>query len=206
MLYPSIDPTIKPLNYPTTMPYPSPASLILVCYLPAPRDLEIARLLGWYRIPLRTAPKVVAVDWLAFYQPGSFGGQKWRIQVLAPLRGHELVTRAELFKDQPDHPRAHEEYFKLQLGALVELPAPILAGGWKRITFLYTTGEYLLAARTMRDLVVQQEERKLLWSALRERASQDQAYRSRPELPEVEVDPAVLAMLLGIPESGQALD
>ena len=51
----------------------SPTSLVLVCLLPTPRDLEIARLLGWYRIPLRSAPKVVAVDALAFYQPASFG-------------------------------------------------------------------------------------------------------------------------------------
>jgi hypothetical protein len=48
-----------------------PTDLILVCVLPTPRDLEIARLLGWYRIPLRTAPKVVAVDYLAFYQPAA---------------------------------------------------------------------------------------------------------------------------------------
>jgi hypothetical protein len=51
----------------------SPTSLVLVCLLPTPRDLEIARLLGRYRIPLRTAPKVVAVDYLAFYQPSTFG-------------------------------------------------------------------------------------------------------------------------------------
>ena len=47
----------------------TPIDLILVCVLPGPRDLEIARLLGWYRIPFRTAPKVVAVDALAFYSP-----------------------------------------------------------------------------------------------------------------------------------------
>ena len=187
------------------MNYPISASLILVCYLPTPRDFEIARLLGWYRIPLRTAPKVVAVDWLAFYQPGSFGSQKWRIQSLAPLRGHELVRRAELFKDQLDHPRAHEEYFKLQLGPLVELPEPILAGNWKRVTFLYTTGEYLLAARTMRDLVVKNDERKVLWSALRERASQAQSYQTGAALPEADIEPALLALLLGFPEhSSQA--
>jgi hypothetical protein len=40
---------------------------VLVVFLPGPQDMDIARLLGWYRIPLRTAPKVVAVDWLAFY-------------------------------------------------------------------------------------------------------------------------------------------
>ena len=49
-----------------------PTSLILVCLLPTPRDLEIARLHGWYRIPFKSAPKVVAVDYFAFYQPGRF--------------------------------------------------------------------------------------------------------------------------------------
>ena len=39
------------------MPLPlSPTSLILVVLMNDPRDLEIARLLGWYRIPLRSAP------------------------------------------------------------------------------------------------------------------------------------------------------
>jgi len=60
--------------------------LILVCLLRSPRDLEIARLLGWYRIPLRSAPKVVAVDRLAFYQPASFGELGGRIEYTAPVR------------------------------------------------------------------------------------------------------------------------
>jgi len=42
--------------------------LVLVAILPKPRDLEIARVLGWYRIPLATAPKTIRVDWIAFYQ------------------------------------------------------------------------------------------------------------------------------------------
>ena len=43
---------------------PNPSDLILVTYMPSPRDMEIARLLGWYRIPLRTAPKVIAwITW-----------------------------------------------------------------------------------------------------------------------------------------------
>ncbi len=83
----------------------SNTDLVLVCLVPSPRDLEIARLLGWYRIPLRTAPKVVAVDYLAFYQPGSFGEHSGQIEFIASVRGHELTTRAELLRDQPDHPR-----------------------------------------------------------------------------------------------------
>jgi hypothetical protein len=73
-------------------------SLVLVAVINKPRDLEIARLLGWYRIPLRTAPKVIAVDYLAFYQTGAFGDDKWRIRFIAPVRGHELTTRADLLK------------------------------------------------------------------------------------------------------------
>ena len=75
-----------------------PIDLILVCLLPTPRDLEIARLLGWYRIPLRTSPKVVAVDDLAFYQPSAFGDRGGQIEFIAPVKGHELTTRGELLK------------------------------------------------------------------------------------------------------------
>ncbi len=159
--------------------------------------MEIARLLGWYRIPLRTAPKVIAVDYLAFYQTGAFGDDKWRIQYIAPVRGHELTTRAELLRTEVDHPRAKEEYYKVQLGALEALSKPIVADTWRRITFLYSTGEYLSRATTINDLVVQSDERQLLWQALRERA--EQVYGS-PELPDMDLPDDVLAILLGIKE------
>jgi hypothetical protein len=180
-----------------TTQLPSPSDLILVAYLPGPRDLEIARLLGWYRVPLRTAPKVVAVDYLAFYQPASFADRKWCIEVVAPVRGHELVTRAELLRDQVDHPKSHEEYFKIQLGPLIPLPRLILAEKWKRITFFYTTGEYLLQAETINDLVVHSEERKLLWHALRERAEREIGYEELEEV-DFELTDEVIAALFGI--------
>ncbi len=85
--------------------FPPPSALILVGVMPNPRDLEIARILGWYRIPFRFAPKVVNVDFLAFYQTAAFGEEmRWQIRCFAPVTGHELTTRAELFRDQPDHP------------------------------------------------------------------------------------------------------
>ncbi|NWG32971.1 MAG: hypothetical protein HXY42_00900 [Chloroflexi bacterium] len=176
----------------------SPASLILVCLLPAPRDLEIARLLGWYRIPLRTAPKIVAVDYLAFYQPSAFGERGGQIEYVAKVRGHELTTRADLLRDEADHPRAREEYYKIQIGGLEKLPQPIKSDKWKRLTFLYTTGEYLLQAKTLNDLVIASEERQLLWRSLRERAENSQLYKVN--LPEAELPPEVVMALLGIKE------
>ena len=74
------------------------------------------------------APKVVAVDALAFYQPGTFGESGGRIEFMAPVRGYELTTRAELLRDEPEHPRAGEEYFKIQLGPLERLAQPVSGG------------------------------------------------------------------------------
>lgn len=176
----------------------SPTSLVLVCLLPTPRDLELARLLGWYRIPLRTAPKVVAVDYLAFYQPSAFGDRGGQIEYVAQVKGHELTTRGELLKDEADHPRAREEYYKIQLDALEKLSEPIRSEKWKRITFLYTTGEYLLQAKSLNDLVVDGDERQLLWRSLRERAENEQLYKT--DLPEVDIPAEVLIALLGIKE------
>lgn len=175
--------------------YPPPTALVLVAYLPHPRDLEIARLLGWYRIPLRHAPKVISVDYVAFYQAGAFGEEhRWRIETFAEVRGYELTTRAQLLRDEPGHPRAHEEYYKVQLGPLLKLPQPVSAGRWRRVTFLYTTGELLCAASSIRDLVVRQEEREILWRTLRERALSSGRYQAA-DLPEEALDPLLLAML-----------
>jgi len=182
----------------------NPTDLVLVSFLPTPRDLEIARLLGWYRIPLRTAPKVVAVDYLAFYQPSSFGERGGQIEFIAEVGGHELTTRGELLKDEAGHPRAKEEYYKMQIGGLERLKEPSLAEKWKRSTFLYTTGEYLLHAKTINDLVVEGDERELLWRSLRERAENEQLYKT--DLPEADIPPDVLLALLGIKELGGEYD
>ena len=167
--------------------------------MPSPRDLEIARLLGWYRIPFRTAPKVVSVDYLAFYQPSAFGERGGQIEYVAEVRGHELTTRGELLKDEANHPRAREEYYKIQIGGLEKLQEPVVADKWKRITFLYTTGEYLLKAKTLNDLVVDSDERLVLWRSLRERAANEQLYKT--DLPEVDIPSEVLLALLGIKET-----
>ena len=175
--------------------YPDPSALILVGILPGRKDLEIARLLGWYRIPLRFAPKIVNVDVVAFYQASAFGrDHQWRIESFAQVRGVELTTRRELLKDEPSHPRANEEYYKLELGTLQLMGKPILAGKWKRVTFLYTTGELFYRANILNDLVVRSEERAVLWRSLRERATRSGLYRAE-DIPEFPLDPAILALL-----------
>lgn len=181
---------------------PLPTDLILVCILPELRDLEIARTLGWYRIPLVSGPEIIAADHLAFYQPASFGDEhKWRIEYLAAVNGYEMVLRKDLFKDELDHPHAMNEYFKMELGSLQRLPRPILAGDWKRITFFYTTGELLANAKTIADLQVPAEERSVLYRAIREKAINEQGYDTR-ETPDLPIDLQLLALFV-IRESPQ---
>jgi len=152
------------------MPEILPNDLILVAVLRRPRDLEIARLLGWYRIPLRTAPKTIRVDWLAFYQTAAFGEEKHAIRYVAPVRGCELTTRGDILRDEPNHPAAEEPYYKIQLGPVESLPHPIPSRRWRRITFHYSTGERLLTATDVKDLTVPaSQEHDRLWRLLRER-------------------------------------
>jgi len=161
--------------------YLAPEALILVAIIPSPEDLQVARVLGWYRIPFQTAPRILNVDFLAFYQPASFRDRKWQVEYYAPVLGHELSTRLELLREETDHPRADEEYFKIQLGSVCHLDQPILAGNWKRFTFLYTTGEYFQRARKLTDLTVKPAERRRLWKALRERDQEKVVYRAGEE-------------------------
>jgi hypothetical protein len=129
-------------------------------------------------------------------------GQVWRGQVainyVAPVKGHELATRAELLRTQPDHPRAKEMYYKIQIGPLERQPRSIPSHKWRRITFVYTTGEKFMAAEELNDLIVQSGERERLWKALRERglAAERQYEISRTR----EIDLALLCELgkLGI--------
>jgi hypothetical protein len=152
------------------MPEILPNDLVLVAVLKRPRDLEIARVLGWYRIPLRAAPKTVRVEWLAFYQTAAFGEEKHAVRYVAPVRGYELTTRGDILRDEPDHPAADEPYYRIQLGPVESLARPIPARHWRRITFLYTTGDRLTTARDVRDLTVPpSQEHDRLWRLLRER-------------------------------------
>jgi hypothetical protein len=135
------------------------------------------------------APKVVDVDYLAFYQTGAFGdSRRWQIDRFAEVKGYELTTRGELMRDEPDHPRANEEYYKIQLGPLQTREAPIKADKWKRITFLYTTGQLFNRAKIINDLVVKSDERDILLNILRERID-----RSRQYLPDNKSDQTFLS-------------
>jgi hypothetical protein len=129
-----------------------PEDRVLVAYVPTPADFELIRRESWYRIPQRYAPKGLHADYFAFYFGSAFGAEKWAIHYYAEQRGYELVQRLELFPDQPDHPRAHDSYYKVQLGPLQQLARPISSLRWRRIAFIHTTWDRFQDATEINDL------------------------------------------------------
>ncbi|MCX7682639.1 MAG: hypothetical protein N2508_11875 [Anaerolineae bacterium] len=129
---------------------------VLVAIMNNRRDFEIARDEGWYRIPREYAPpSTTEAAALAFYFTKAFGEEeKWSIRWYAPVRGHELVRRRDLFPDEPDHPRADSIYYKIQLGPLIQLEFPIHSLRWRRITFIETTWDRFAAAEEINDLYI----------------------------------------------------
>jgi len=142
---------------------------VLVAVVNNQRDFERVRDEHWYRIPVKRAPRQIAAEYLALYQTAKFGGQGRRIAFYAPILRYHVASRTELIPEQPDHPRAQEKYFKLELGELIPLPEPISNARQPRITFITTTLERLLDARDVNELWLRAAARQKLYAAVRER-------------------------------------
>ena len=145
-----------------------PESSVLIAVMNHARDMERARDEHWYRIPMRSAPKFFPPDYVAFYLTKPFSADAFSVRWYAQVRGHELAARRDLLPDEPDHPRADQRYYKLQLGKLVELPHPIPSRSLRRITFILTNGKRLNEAWEINDLFLGSREHDSLWRALKE--------------------------------------
>lgn len=159
-----------------------PEDRVLVAYVPRPSDFDILRREGWYRIPQRFAPKGLHAEYLAFYFGSKFGEEKWAIHYYARRAGHELARRRDLLPDQPDHPRADEVYYKVQLEPLQKLAQPIVSLRWRRITFIHTTWDRFWDATEINDLFIEGGPYvDRLYATLKERGIRaERAYRVRP--------------------------
>ena len=146
-----------------------PEDRVLVAVMNRPQDFELARSEGWYRLPERKATAGAFFEYLAFYFTAAFAEDKWAIHYYARRLGHELVTRRELLPGEPDHPRADEPYYKLQLGPLQMREPPIVSLRWRRISFIHTTWDRFEVAEEINDLFVEGDQFvDRLYHALRE--------------------------------------
>lgn len=130
----------------------SPEARILVAVITRPEDLALARDEGWYRVPVRHAPRPLAADYLAFYQTAVFGVERWAVRYIAPVLRVSLALRRDLLPAEPSHRRADERYYRFAIGALQALPLPVASRRLRRVTFIPTTYGQLLRAADVVDL------------------------------------------------------
>lgn len=154
---------------------------VLVAVMNNARDFALAREEGWYRIPVSRAPARIGADYLAFYHTAAFAREKWHVCYYAPVLGYRIMSRVELLPGEPDHPRAADKYYCLRLGALRELPRPIPSLRLRRVTFISTTLERLLAAREINDLWEPRCPAEHLWAVFRPGAARVKGERAALE-------------------------
>ena len=143
--------------------------MVLVVLVNSLRDWDIIQAEHWYRIPVKRAPvQLTHASYVAFYLARAFGENKWSIRHYARVRGHELVRRRDLFPNEPEHPRAEEAYYKLQLSPVLELPRPISSSRGRRLLFIWTNGSKLSRAVELNDLFGKSAGDDALWEALKE--------------------------------------
>jgi hypothetical protein len=142
---------------------------VLVAVLNNDADLQRARTEGWYRIPQRRAPRRIGADYLAFYLTAAVQDDHTHsVAWYAPTRGYRLATRRDLIPDEPNHPRAADAYFRIDIGPLQRLERPVPAASLRRVTFIHTTLERLWSAQDVTELFQKDEPFDLLWDSLRE--------------------------------------
>ena len=143
------------------------AERVLVALLPGPRDWDILRREGWYRIPAASAPDA-DYDHLAFYfGHSSFGERAWQVGHYAAIERAQRVTRRELFPDQNRHPRADREYFKFSISELQSLEPPIVSRAARLAVFVPTTLDKLHGAAEFNDLFHDSPLEDELWGHLK---------------------------------------
>lgn len=167
-----------------------PEDVVLIAIVNNARDFAIARDAGWYRVPAARAPDGIHAQYLALYQTKSFGDDAFAINYYARINGVELVTRRDLFPDEPDHPHAPTPYYKLSLGPLVRLPHPIISRKWRRITFLVTTGERFQKAWELNDLVLGTPDDEVVWRAIRDMGNEQNEARESSAVYQVDTEAA----------------
>ncbi len=139
---------------------------VLVAVVPSLADWERVCREGWYRIPLRRAPARIGAAYLAFYHPKCFGELRWAIHYYAPVRRYGILSRRALLPEEPNHPRADELYYRLELGPLQRLPRPIPSLQLRRVTFIHTDLDTLLRADEIGDLWRREAPKERLWRGL----------------------------------------
>ncbi|MBS4016155.1 MAG: DUF559 domain-containing protein [Candidatus Latescibacteria bacterium] len=125
----------------------------LVAIVNRKKDWHIICNQHWYRIPVKSAPDILNnAKYIAFYQTKLFKQEQYSVNYYAKIMNIEICKRCQLLPDEPEHKRANQDYYKILIDDVINLPKPIPSLRWRRITFIPTTLSRLLKAEEINDL------------------------------------------------------
>ncbi len=145
----------------------NPRGEVLVAIINRPADLEIVREQGWYRIPVKSAPKRWPPHWLAFYQPKVFKGEAYSVNYYGRVTQIRIACREEMFPNEPPSDRTGKQYYQVFLEHLERRERPIVSQRLRRIVFISTTGAKFAAATEINDLYDDSPLEDALWQELK---------------------------------------
>lgn len=147
-----------------------PQNNVLVALMNNKKDFLIAQEKGWYRIPVKSAPKnireEIPVKYLAFYQTKIFGVEKFTIKWYAEIKNIAKVFRKDLFQDEPQNSKSNKEYYKIEFDKLLQLKQPIVSKKGRRILFIPTTEQKFFGATEINYLFNDSPIEDKFWEAL----------------------------------------
>ncbi len=142
---------------------------VLVAYVPTPKDFAIARLQGWYRIPVDHAPNMLRrgkLTHIAFYHPAAFGEERYTIRWYSPVTSLKVRRRVDILPQESLHPNAQKEYYVVGCAEMRELPSVIRSRRPRRPIFIPTTYRKLQTATDINHLFNDSPLENLLWQEL----------------------------------------
>jgi very-short-patch-repair endonuclease len=144
---------------------------VLVAVLPTVRDFEIVREKGWYRIPIEAAQQWIGhrwpPQWIAFYYSHSFGRDAFSIRYYAKVIGFHEAGRHELFPDELLNEKSDKRYYRVLVLPLQRLPRMIRSRSERRIVFIRTSFQKLMAAKEVNDLYDESPVEDWLWQEIK---------------------------------------
>lgn len=140
---------------------------VLIALMNSISDFEIAKTLRWYRIPVKSAPKIVKegkLQIIAFYHTKAFINEKYSIQYYGVVNKISIVKRIKLFPDEVHNPKTYNDYYKIEFNTIQKLETPIICKRNRRILFIPTSKEKFFNASEINHLFNDSILEDILWN------------------------------------------
>jgi hypothetical protein len=145
--------TFDDLLRPEPLP-PREQNDVLVSVVPRVSDFDIVNSQHWYRIPCAVVSQWATPAYLAFYHGQGFREEAGQIRYYAPVLHVDIVRRVDMFPDEPRHPRARDDYYRVHVDALQQRSVPIRSKQKRQIVLMPTTFEQFMLAGDINELTI----------------------------------------------------